>query len=128
MVPGSRNHFRRLGTVSVIADHGVFPVTDGLGGTFVTREPVAKHFAHILRHTANKDGRGLRPKRVVMDADRFACDQGAVLATAPTAVHIKAVSQRGAQLDVVSGNVTAVSVARAGYRMSVGVEQIALDN
>ena len=82
--------------------------------------------ALVLRHAPDSDWRGRGAERVVVDQNRGAGHVGAVVPVA-SAVHIEAVAQRRAQLDVVPRLIGAAGSPVARDRVAVGIKQVPLD-
>jgi hypothetical protein len=89
-------------------------------------KPVVVYFTFLLRDAADDDGCLWSMERIIIDFDRSPRDIRAVLAITPS-VHIKAMAERYAKFDIMSGDVAIAGPARARNRVPIPVKQVIFD-
>ncbi len=100
-------------------------ISVGADGEFVGGlvKPVVVDVGLLFGDASDDDGGFGAEEGVVVDIHIGACDGGAVFSVAAS-VHVKTVAEGLAEFDVVAGFVSTAWATSAGYRVSVGVEEV----
>ena len=89
-------------------------------------EPVSTHSHGFFRNTSNLDSRLRAPEGVVGEDHRASCQVRPVLPVPPS-VHVEAMTERRALLDIVSGRIATSRKSGPGDGVPVVVEEVPLD-